>query len=64
MPPNDLVPIRIVRQAIGLQRGLLVQLGRRTFELSSEHVDHPDALAVSAISPRKVRLHVKAADGS
>lgn len=42
---------------------LLVQLGRRTFDLSTEQVDHPDALGVSAISPRKVRLRVSPVEG-
>jgi len=38
--------------------GLLVQLGRRTFEISPEQVEHPRALEVVAIAPRKVRVHV------
>jgi hypothetical protein len=44
---------------------LLVQLGRRTFEVSAEHVEHPSALAVVAIAPRKVKVQVnrEGADG-
>jgi uncharacterized protein (TIGR00159 family) len=37
---------------------LLVQLGRRTFEISADHVEHPSALSVVAVAPRKVRLQV------
>ncbi len=38
---------------------LLVQLGRRTFELSLEQVQHPERVRPLAISPPKVRLSVK-----
>jgi hypothetical protein len=41
---------------------LLVQLGRRTFEISAEHVEHPGALSVVAVAPRKVKLQVSRAD--
>jgi uncharacterized protein (TIGR00159 family) len=37
---------------------LLVQLGRRTFEISADQVEHPSALSVVAVAPRKVRLQV------
>ena len=41
---------------------LLVQLGRRTFEISAEHVEHPSALSVVAVAPRKVKLRVSRED--
>ena len=37
---------------------LLVQLGRRTFEISAEHIEHPSALSVVAVVPRKVKVQV------
>jgi uncharacterized protein (TIGR00159 family) len=37
---------------------LLVQLGRRTFEISADHVEHPSALSLVTVAPRKVRLQV------
>jgi len=45
--------------------GLLVQLGRRTFEISEDQVKHPSALSVVAIAPPKVRVSVSqdAAEG-
>jgi hypothetical protein len=41
---------------------LLVQLGRRTFEISAENVEHPSALSVVAVAPRKVKLQVSRED--
>ncbi len=38
---------------------LLVQLGRRTFAVSTEQVKHPDGLAITSIRPATVRLQVK-----
>jgi len=37
---------------------LLVQLGRRTFEISPELVKHPRALSVVSVEPEKVRIQV------
>lgn len=42
--------------------GLLVQLGRRTFEISEEQVKHPSALSVVAIAPPKVRVSISQDD--
>ena len=38
---------------------LLVQLGRRTFEISQEQVAHPSGLHIARVHPPKVRLDVK-----
>lgn len=38
---------------------LLVQLGRRTFAVSTEQVKHPDGLEITSIRPATVRLQVK-----
>jgi uncharacterized protein (TIGR00159 family) len=40
---------------------LLVQLGRRTFEVSPRHVQHPKALRVLDVAPARVRLSVERA---
>lgn len=37
----------------------LVQLGRRTFEISSQSVEHPSGLHVTGVSPTKLRLSVR-----
>jgi diadenylate cyclase len=37
---------------------LLVQLGRRTFEVSPELVEHPRALSVVSVTPERVRVQV------
>lgn len=36
----------------------LVQLGRRTFEISTQSVEHPSRLDVTAVRPNKLRLSV------
>ncbi len=38
---------------------LLVKLGRRTFHLSAEQVEHPESLRVVDMSPTRVRLTVR-----
>jgi len=38
---------------------LLVQLGRRTFEVSAEQVTHPTGLAIAGIHPGTVKLEIK-----
>lgn len=38
---------------------LLVQLGRRTFEITPENVEHPESLRVESIDPERVRLQVE-----
>ena len=38
--------------------GDLARLGRRTFKLEAEQVEHPEALEVVAIAPGKVRLEL------
>jgi uncharacterized protein (TIGR00159 family) len=44
---------------------LLVELGRRTFQVSPSAVEHPDTLRVVGVSPKQVRLSVRrAGDGS
>jgi len=40
---------------------LLVQLGRRTFEVSPELVEHPRALSVVSVAPERVRVQVSRA---
>ena len=42
---------------------ILVQLGRRTFQLSPEQIEVPDDLAVVDIAPRKVRLSIRRVEG-
>ena len=42
---------------------LLVQLGRRTFQVTPDLVTHPDGFQVHAVSPNKVRLSVVQEDG-
>jgi uncharacterized protein (TIGR00159 family) len=37
----------------------LVELGRRTFSISRDAIRHPTGLRVLAVSPEKVRLHVR-----
>jgi DNA integrity scanning protein DisA with diadenylate cyclase activity len=37
---------------------LLVQLGRRSFEVGPEDVQHPDGLAVISVTPTRVKLNV------
>ncbi len=37
---------------------LLVKLGRRTFQLSKERVEHPESLRVVGLSPSRVRISV------
>lgn len=44
--------------------GLPVRLGRRTFEISAEHVEHPSELRVVAVAPHRVRLRVSQEQGS
>jgi uncharacterized protein (TIGR00159 family) len=41
----------------------LARLGRRTFHLSVEDVDHPDGIDVVEIAPRKVVISVRQVDG-
>ncbi len=43
---------------------ILVQLGRRTFQLSTDQVEAPDGLAVVGVEPRKVRLSVRRIDAT
>lgn len=43
---------------------LLVQLGRRTFQVTPDEVSHPEGFRVHEVSPRKVRLSVVQEDGS
>ncbi len=43
---------------------LLVQLGRRTFQVTPAEVSHPEGFRVHEVSPEKVRLSVVEADGS
>lgn len=38
---------------------LLVQLGRRTFQISPEQISHPAGLKVTAVRPSRVRLSVE-----
>jgi uncharacterized protein (TIGR00159 family) len=44
--------------------GLPVQLGRRTFEISAQLVEHPSELRVVAVAPHTVRLRVSREQGS
>jgi uncharacterized protein (TIGR00159 family) len=44
--------------------GLPVRLGRRTFEISAAHVEHPSELRVVAVAPHRVRLRVSREQGS
>jgi hypothetical protein len=37
----------------------LIELGRRTFEVSVESINHETDLMVVDISPKKIRLHVR-----
>lgn len=39
--------------------GILVELGRRSFELSDQNVRHPKGLTLLDVAPRRVRLSVK-----
>jgi DNA integrity scanning protein DisA with diadenylate cyclase activity len=39
--------------------GLLVQLGRRTFELGPERVEHPPDVEVLSVDPRRVKISVR-----
>ena len=38
---------------------LLVQLGRRTFQVGPEHVSHPDGISVAEVNPKQIRLSVQ-----
>jgi hypothetical protein len=38
--------------------GQPVELGRRTFEISAEEVEHPDKLQVVTVSPARVKLRI------
>jgi uncharacterized protein (TIGR00159 family) len=42
---------------------LLVQLGRRTFQVSPAHVSHPDRVVVVAVRPGRIRLSVGQTEG-
>jgi hypothetical protein len=42
---------------------LLVQLGRRTFQVSPAQVSHPDSVSVVAVRPGRVRLSVGPTEG-
>jgi hypothetical protein len=51
--------------AIGVHLdALLVQLGRRTFQVTPDLVTHPDGFQVHEVSPTEVRLSVRKDDGS
>ena len=43
---------------------LLVQLGRRTFQITPDLVAHPEGFRVHEVNPKKVRLSVVKGDGS
>ena len=43
---------------------LLVQLGRRTFEVAPNQVDHPRGLRVLDVEPGRVRLSVERSNGA
>ena len=43
---------------------ILVQLGRRTFQLAADQVEHPDELSVVDIAPGKVRISVRRVEPS
>ncbi len=44
--------------------GILVELGRRSFELSEQNVRHPKGLTLVDLVPRRVRLSVKKLEGT
>ena len=52
---GDLSQVRVRLDAI------LVQLGRRTFQVSPSQVDHPDGLRIVQVEPNQVRLAVQSA---
>ncbi len=43
---------------------LLVQLGRRTFTISAEQVEHPEGLRVLDVEPGRIRLMVRSSEES
>ena len=44
--------------------GLLVQLGRRTFQVSTREVEHPEALEVIHVDPASVKVSVRRMEAS
>ena len=51
--PSDLVIVRV--------DALLAQLGRRTFQVGPDEVEHPPYLEVLEVSPRQVRISLRPA---
>jgi diadenylate cyclase len=43
---------------------LLVQLGRRTFQISEDQVEHPENLSVVSVEPTSVKLYVRSPDSN